>query len=364
MNVGSYRPSAVSKLAATRRTPSSANALAPIGYLTAFICAAFLSTTAEAATLDYVRSRGVLVCGVSDGVPGFSSQSAEGSWAGFDVDFCKAMATAVLGDPGKIKLVPTSTEDRFKLLQDGTVDILTRNTSWTVQREIDQQVVFPAVLYFDGQSFMVPRELGLTNPKQLSGAKICVLSGTTSETNVGAFFAASGLEVQLLKFAHPKEALEAYEAGKCDAHTGDRSALFGEMQTLSDPTRHMVLTEVISKEILGPVVRSSDRNWGDIVRWVLACLVNAEEVQLTRELLRKESVSTLTAEQTQLVANGGKLGVGLGLPATWVGDVIRAVGNYGELFDRNVGKGSPLGMVRGYNALWRNGGLMYAPPMR
>jgi general L-amino acid transport system substrate-binding protein len=321
------------------------------------------ATVAQGATLDEVKKRGVVTCGVSEGIPGFSFQAAEGVWAGLDIDFCKAIAAAVLGDSSKVRLVPTSPGERFKPLTEGKVDVLTRNTSWTMQREIEQKVIFPGVLYFDGQGFMVPRELGLSSPNQLSGAKVCVLSGTTSERNAEAFFARAGLQVELLKFTHRTEALEAYEGGACDAHTADRSALFGELQLLKEPTNHMVLAETISKEPLSPVVRSGDRGWGDIVRWVLAALLNAEEIGLTQALLSKGAAPQLSPEQARLIDEGGKLGTRLGLSATWAANVIQSVGNYAEMFDRNVGKGSTLGMVRGANALWRDGGLMYAPPM-
>ena len=332
-----------------------------IGALVAAV--ALLTLSAEAATLDDIKKRGVLTCGVSEGVPGFSAEISEGVWAGLDVDFCKALAAAVLADPTKIKLVPTSSEDRFKRLTEGSVDVLTRNTSWTMQREIEQGVIFPAVLYFDGQGFLVPRELGLSNPNQLAGAKICVLSGTTSETNAVAYFAKAGRDVEFVKFKHRKEAIEAYEAGACDARSADRTALFGEMQLLAEPSRHMVLAETISKEPLGPVVRAGDRAWADVVRWVMASLINAEDVQLTQNLLPVQTAPKLSLEQGRLVEDAGKLGTGLGLSSTWVADVVRAVGNYAEMFDRNVGKTSALGMVRGANALWKNGGLMYAPPM-
>ena len=324
---------------------------------------AILAIPASATTLDDIKMRGVVTCGVSEGVPGFSSQDADAAWTGLDVDFCRALAAAVLGDAGKVKILSTSPENRFKELTAGSVDVLTRNTSWTMQREVELNVVFPGVLYFDGQSFMVPRELGLTSPSQLSGAKICVLSGTTSEPNAAAYFAKAGLEVELLKFPHRKEAIAAYEAGMCDARTADRSALFGEMQLLADPGRHMVLSETISKEPLGPAVRSADRAWADVVRWVLFSLLGAEEVQLTQSMLRKDGAPNLRPDQARFVEESGKLGIKLGLSSDWIANVVRAVGNYAEIFDRNLGKASPLGIVRGANALWKDGGLMYAPPM-
>lgn len=327
-------------------------------------CGVMGAAPSEAAMLDDVKKRGVLTCGVSEGVPGFSSQGPDGAWSGLDVDFCRALAAAVLGDPSKTKFVPTGAEDRFKQLASGSVDILTRNTSWTFQREIEQGVIFPGVLFFDGQGFMVPRELGLTSPSQLSGAKICVLSGTTSDGNASAYFAQAGLEVEILRFPNRKAAIEAYESGMCDARTGDRSALFAEVLLLAEPARHMVLSDTISKEPLGPAVRSADRDFADIVRWVLFALIQAEDLDLTQAMLQKsDDTRTLAPDQSRFIEESGKLGAKLGLPATWVENVIQASGNYGEVFDRNLGKTSPLGMARGANALWSDGGLMYAPPM-
>ncbi len=316
---------------------------------------------ARAATLDDIRKRGFVTCGVSEGIPGFSLKADDGTWSGFDVDFCRALAAAVLGDAAKVTFVLTSPEDRFSVLGKGKVDVLTRNTSWTMQRELEEGVLFPGVLFFDGQGFMVPKDLGLTSPTQLAGGKICVLAGTTSQANAVAYFAKAGLEVDLLTFPHRKEALDAYEAGKCDARTADRSALFGERQLLSDPSRHMILSDTISKEPLGPVVRASDPQWAGVVRWVLFSLVAAEENGVTSASFQPSG--TLTVDQTGFLKDSGKLGSKIGLSPDWVSTVIKTVGNYAELFDRNLGKTSAIGMTRGANALWKNGGLLYAPPM-
>jgi general L-amino acid transport system substrate-binding protein len=316
---------------------------------------------ARSATIDDVRSRGVVTCGISEGTPGFSLKSDDGTWAGFDVDFCRALAAAVLGDATKVSLVPTSSENRFSVLAKASIDVLTRNTSWTMQRELEERVLFPGVLFFDGQGFMVPKDLGLTSPAQLAGGKICVLAGTTSQANAVAYFAKAGLEVDLLTFPHRKEALEAYEAGKCDARTADRSALFGERQLMSDPSRHMVLAGTISKEPLAPGVRASDPQWASVVRWVLFSLIAAEELGLTSASLQPDA--ELTSEQTRFIEESGKLGSSIGLSPTWVATIVRTVGNYAEVFDRNLGKASTIGMARGANALWKDGGLQYAPPM-
>jgi general L-amino acid transport system substrate-binding protein len=332
--------------------------------MVALICGALaVVSPARSSTLDDIRSRKVLTCGVSEGVPGFSIKAEDGSWSGLDVDFCRALAAAVLGDATKISLVSTSPEDRFTILSKGTVDILTRNTSWTFQREVDEAVLFPGVLYFDGQGLMVPKDLGLTSASQLAGGKICVLANTTSQTNAALFFAKNNLPVELLTFPHRKEALEAYEAGQCDARTADRSALFGERQLLTDPARHMILTETISKEPLGPVVRASDPQWASVVRWVLFSLIAGEELGVDQTSLQPSTKAKFSADQSRFLDESGKVGPKIGLPPTWVATVIRSVGNYGEMFDRNLGKASAIGMARGANALWKDGGLLYAPPM-
>jgi general L-amino acid transport system substrate-binding protein len=314
-------------------------------------------------TLDDIRSRGVVTCGVSEGIPGFSLRGEDGSWSGLDVDFCRALASAVLGDATKVALVPTTSEERFSALSKGTIDVLTRNTSWTFQREIEHGVVFPGVLYFDGQGVMVPKELGLTTVAQLAGGKICVLDQTTSQSNAAAYFAKAGLDVELVTFAHRKDALAAYEAGQCDARSADRSALFGERQLLSDPSRHMILAETFSKEPLGPAVGAGDPLWAGVVRWVLFSLLAGEELEVTQAALQAKPAAQLTPEQSRFIVESGQLGAKFGLAPTWVATVIRNVGNYGEMFDRNLGKASQIGMVRGANALWKDGGLLYAPPM-
>ncbi len=322
-----------------------------------------MAVSADAATVDDIRSRGVLTCGVSEGIPGFSSKAADGTWSGLDVDFCRALASAVLGDPAKVSFVPTSPEDRFSALAKRTVNILTRNTSWTFQREVEQNVVFPGVLYFDGQGFMVPKELGLTSAVQLGGGKVCVLANTTSQANAEAYFANSGLTVELLEFVHRKEALDAYQSGKCDARTADRSALFGERQLLADPAKHMIFTDTISKEPLGPVVLAGDAQWASIVRWVLFSLIAGEELGVTQAAMQKAEAAGLPADQTRFLNKSGELGIKIGLPPDWVTKVIQGVGNYADLFNRNLGTASDIGMVRGANALWKDGGLLYAPPM-
>ena len=322
-----------------------------------------IAAPAQSATLDDVRSRGVLTCGVSEGIPGFSLKAADGTWVGLDVDFCRALASAVFGDATKVSFVSTSPEDRFGALSKRTVDILTRNTSWTFQREIEQNVVFPGVLYFDGQGFMVPKELGLTSAAQLDGGKVCVLANTTSRANAAAYFAKAGLKVELLEFAHRKEALEAYQAGQCDARTADRSALFGERQLLANPSSHMIFSETISKEPLGPVVLAGDPQWASIVRWVLFSMIAGEELGVTQAALQKDGATGLLPDQSRFLEESGKLGTKIGLAPNWVAKIIQGVGSYGDVFNRNLGAASDIRMVRGANALWKDGGLLYSPPM-
>lgn len=332
-------------------------------YFALFMCLVTPTAPAHSGTLEDIRSRGVLTCGVSEGIPGFSLKAPDGSWTGLDIDFCRALASAVLGDATKVSFVQTSTEERFAALSKRVVDVLTRNTSWTFQREIEQNVTFPGVLYFDGQGFMVPKELGLTSAAQLDGGKVCVLANTTTRENAAAYFAKAGLSVELIEFAHRKQALDAYQAGQCDARTADRSALFGERLLLADPSGHIVFTETISKEPLGPAVLATDPQWAAVIRWVLFSLIAAEELDVTQAALQADGAVKLSPDQSRFLDESGRLGTKIGLPLNWVSNVIRSAGNYGEIFDRNLGSASEIRMARGANALWKDGGLLYAPPM-
>lgn len=312
---------------------------------------------ATAGTLDDVKARGTLVCGVSEGLGGFSEKDEQGAWRGFDVDFCKAVALAVLGDAAKVDYVPLSATDRFKALADKRIDLLARNSTWTLSRDAGQGLEFVGVSYFDGQGFMVPSLYGATSPLQLNGATVCVVSGTTTQDNATAYFARAGLKVAFLPFAERQDARKAYADGKCDAYTADRSALAGERADLPKPADHTILKDVISKEPLGPVVRDDDAKWVNLVRWVLFGLIDGEEIGLS-----SASVTTTKADETARL--GALSGPPLGLADIWLVKVIGGVGNVGEIFERNLGEDTPMQLSRGINALWTQGGILYAPPLQ
>lgn len=318
--------------------------------------AAVCAGTAQAGTLDEVRARDRLVCGVSEGLRGFSEKDVSGSWSGFDVDFCRAVAAAALGDPDKVDFVPLSTTARFASLAEGKIDVLSRNTSWTFSRDVRLGLDFAGVSYFDGQGFLVPALFGMTSVTQLEGAVICVLSGTTTEENAAAHFAAAGINVTFRSYPERAQARAAYQAQTCDAYTADRSALASERSLLDDPDDHVLLRESISKEPLGPVTREDDPKWTDLVRWTLYALINAEEAGL-------DSQAAAGERRAEAVAMGAHAVAGLGLAEDWLAKVLASTGNYGEIFERNLGADTPLGLGRGMNALWSEGGLIYAPPM-
>jgi general L-amino acid transport system substrate-binding protein len=311
---------------------------------------------AAAGTLEEVRARGRLICGVSEGLPGFSEKDGSGVWQGFDVDFCKAVAGAVLGDTGKVEYQPLSADARFGALKDRRIDLLSRNTTWTMSRDLEGGLEFAGISYFDGQGFLVPALLGATSPLQLDGAKICVVSGTTSENNAANFFQSAKLKVSFLRFTERTEARAAYAAEKCDAFTGDRSALAAERSLMSVPQDHVILRDVISKEPLGPVTREDDVKWTGLVRWTLFALINAEELDLSAS-----SVATKNQLALDLAAPAAR---SLGLSNDWLVKVITGIGNYAEIFERNLGQDTPLELDRGINAQWKQGGLLYAPPMQ
>jgi len=311
--------------------------------------------------LDQVRQRGKLLCGVNTGLLGFSARTESGVWSGLDVDFCRALAAAVLGDGDKVEFVPLETNERFDVLKEGRIDVLARNATWTMEREVDLGLRFAGVLYFDGQGFMTSDDRGFVSAQQLSGSKVCVEAGTTSEQNMAFFFKAHQIEAETKVFPTREEMLRAYANGDCDTYTGDRSALFSDRASFSEPLKHAILPEVISKEPLGPAVVKGDGEWIEIVRWTLAGLINAEEVGLDRRLAG--SADTLSGDQQRLVDGAGASGAALRLDKAWLRTAVAAVGNYGEMFEANVGKGSALGMERGLNALWKRGGILTAPPM-
>jgi general L-amino acid transport system substrate-binding protein len=315
-------------------------------------------------TLDQVRQRAQLVCGVSTGVIGFSSADSQGRWNGLDVDVCRAIAAAVLNDPNKVKYVPLNAQQRFTALQSGEVDLLSRNTTWTLTRDASLGLHFTAITYYDGQGFLVPKKLKLTSAKQLKNAEICVQSGTTTEKNLSDYFKAQGIKIKPVVFEKFEASIKAFFSGRCQAYTTDASALaFIRSKEAPRPDDYLILPELISKEPLGPVVRRGDDEWFAIVKWVIFALIEAEEYGVTQANLEQMKASADPAIQRLLgsAEDSGKL---LGLERDWAARAVKAVGNYGEIFQRNVGSASPLKLPRGVNALWNKGGLMYAPPIR
>lgn len=322
-----------------------------------------LATAAQAATLDEVKTRGTLNCGVNPNLAGFGAKSADGTYAGFDVDFCRAVAAATLGDAGKVTYVPLTAQDRFEALKTGKVDVLARNTTWTMDRETAMPLRFPGVSYFDGQGFIVKKLLGVTSALQLSGAAICFQTGATTESNVENFFREKDMTFVPVRVEKLDDLIKAFDEGKCDTFTTDMSALYSVRLRLKDPDAAMVLQDVISKEPLGPAVRQGDEQWFNIVRWTLFALVNAEELGVTSANVDEMKAKSKNASVQRLLGGNGMDGTSMGLDADWAARTIKAVGNYGEIFDRNLGPGTPLAINRGINALWNAGGLMYAPPM-
>jgi len=321
------------------------------------------AAAAEASTLDTVKQRGNLVCGVSQGLLGFSSKDDAGKWSGFDVDFCRAVATAIFGDADKVTYVPLSAAERFDALKDGKVDLLSRNSTWTMSRETDMPLAFVGVTYYDGQGFMVKRDSGKISALELDGSKVCVQSGTTSEQNFVDYFNTNTMTFTTVAADSPEQSLENYKTGKCDVLTTDVSQLYSERATLADATDHVILPDVISKEPLGPVVRQDDAKWRALVGWVHFALLNAEELGVSSERV-DEAKASKKPDVMRLVGTDGAFGAKLGLSNDWAINVVKTVGNYGEIYERNLGLGSKLGIPRGLNQLWSLGGIQYAPPIR
>lgn len=319
---------------------------------------------AGAATLDEVKARGELLCGSNTGLTGFGAPDASGNWAGFDVDLCRAVAAAVLGDPTKVRFVPLTGDIRFTALQSGEVDLLVRNSTWTFSRDSELALDFVAVNYYDGQGFMVRKDLGVSSAKELDGATVCIQSGTTTELNLADFFKQNNITYQPVNVADDTEAQRQYVAGACDAYTTDVSGLAASRATLPDAENHVILPEIISKEPLGPVVRHGDNNWADIVRWTYYALLIAEEKGITQANVNEVATSTTDEEIRRLLGVSGDMGVKIGLDNESFKNAILAVGNYGEIFARNIGEGTSINLARGLNALWTQGGLQYAPPFR
>ena len=317
-------------------------------------------------TLEAVRKRGYLACGVHPGLPGFAYPDVRGVWRGFDVDICRAVAAAVLGDAQKVRFTPITSEDRFTALQKGQIDVLSRNTSWSFARDAGLGLDFAAVTYYDGQGFLAPKALGLASAQELSGARICVQAGTASEGNLADYFQARGLNYKPVVVASEAEARSKYENGGCDVFTADVSALAGSRSVLNNPGAHMILPDVISKEPLGPVVRQGDPAWTDIVRWSVYATVLGEEMGLTSKTVAQARETAADPQTRRLLGLESDYGAMLGLSKDWAFQVIRQVGAYHEIFRRDVGEDSALKLDRGLNALWSapQPGLLYAPPLR
>jgi general L-amino acid transport system substrate-binding protein len=318
--------------------------------------------SANAATLDTVKQRGVLNCGANGALPGFGLPDAQGNWTGIDVDYCRAIAAAVFNDANKVKFIPTTAANRFTALQTGDIDVLVRNTTWTLSR--DAQGLNPTgVNYYDGQGFIVRKALKVNSALELNDAAICVQQGTTTELNLADYFRTNRMRLKTVTFSNLDEALKAYESNRCDAFTTDASGLYSTRLKLARADDHVVLPEIISKEPLGPFVRQGDDQWFDIVKWVHFAMLSAEELNVTRANV-DDALKSENPEIRRLLGAENNFGEQLGLTKDWVYRIVKLVGNYGEVFDRNVGQGSPLKIARGLNALWTKGGIQYAPPIR
>ena len=338
----------------------------------AFAAAVTLSaaTAAGASTVEAVKAKGYVNCGVSQGLIGFSNPDSNNNWSGLDVDFCRAVAAAVLGDANKVKFAPLNAKERFEALKSGVIDVLSRNSTWTMSRDTTLGLMFAGVTYYDGQGFMVPAKLGVKSALELGGASVCTQTGTTTELNLADFFRANKMEYKLVAFEKNEEVLKAYQEGRCDVFTTDQSGLYAERLKFTNPEEHVVLPELISKEPLGPVVRQDDIQWFNVVKWVYYALLNAEELGVTSanvdemknsanpEIQRLLSVKVKSEDGSEADNDFGK---GIGLGPDWAYNAIKQVGNYSEIFDRNL---KQLNIARGENALWKDGGLQYSPPVR
>jgi general L-amino acid transport system substrate-binding protein len=314
-------------------------------------------------TLDAIKKNGFIKCGVSDGLPGFSYADEKGNYNGIDVDVCRAIAAAVFGDSTKVKFTPLTAKERFTALQSGEIDVLSRNTTWTSSRDSAQGMNFTGVTYYDGQGFLVNKKLGVKSARELDGATVCVQAGTTTELNLSDYFRANKMKFTPITYEKSDESAKSLESGRCDVLTSDQSQLYAQRIKLAKPDEYVVLPEVISKEPLGPAVRHGDDDWFDIVKWTLFVMVNAEELGINSKNVSEMKKSNNPDVKRKLGIEGDR-GKDFGLANDWMAVVIEQVGNYGEIFDRNVGQGSPLKIARGLNALWNQGGLQYSPPVR
>ena len=333
-----------------------------LGALTA---AAFAAGAASAATLDDVKARGKLNCGINTGLVGFAAPDANGRWEGFDVAVCRAVAAAVLGDPEAVDFVNLTGKTRFTALASGEIDLLSRNTTWTFSRDVDLKFEFIGVNYYDGQGFIVPTELGVSSDKDLDGATVCIQTGTTTELNLADFFRANNISYEPVPIETNAEAQQQYLAGACDVYTTDASGLAATRASFESPGDHVILPEIISKEPLGPLVRHGDNDWGDVARWTLNALIAAEEMGITSaNIADLAAAPTNNPEINRILGTEGELGKMIGLDNQWAVRAISASGNYGEIFEKNIGENTPIGLSRGLNAQWTDGGLLYSPPFR
>lgn len=329
----------------------------------AAILVATMSGAANASTLENVTKRGTLKCSSSVGTPGFAIPDKSGKYVGLDIDFCRAIASAIFGDPDKISIVPLSPAARFTALQTGEVDVLFNTTTWTLGREATNGILFAGVNYYDGQGIMV-RSGEVQSAKELNGATICTNQGSTTELNLTDFFRISKLKNEIVAYSSQEEAAQAYQAGRCDAFSSDRSVLYAFRTKLTEPEKHTILNETLSKEPLGLAVRQGDDQWYNIVKWAAHALHAAEEFGLTSANIAETASTTANPNILRLIGKEGKLGDALGLPNEWAYNIVLKVGSYAEVFERNIGKDSPLKIERGINASWKDGGLHYAPPIR
>jgi general L-amino acid transport system substrate-binding protein len=334
--------------------------------LGALTVAGLTAGAAAAGTVDDVKARGKLNCGVTTGLVGFAVPDANGEWQGFDVAVCRAVAAAVLGDATAVEFIPTTGKTRFTALASGEIDLLARNTTWTFSRDVDLKFTFVGVNYYDGQGFMVPKALGVSSAKELDGATVCIQTGTTTELNLADFFRANNISYEPVPIETNAEGQQQYLAGACDTYTTDASGLAATRAAFENPGDHVLLPEIISKEPLGPLVRHGDDEWGDIVRWTLNALITAEELGVTSANVASLSAAANpeTPEINRLLGTEGTLGEMLGLDAAWAAAALGAVGNYGEIFAKNIGEETPVALARGLNGQWKDGGLLYSPPFR
>lgn len=328
-----------------------------------FLTSLLMLNAAAAQTLKTVRERGALVCGVSQGLPGFSEKDGSGNWAGFDVDFCRAVAAAIFNDASKVNFVPLNAGERFDALKSGKIDVLSRNSTWTLSREVEYGVIFAGITYYDGQGFLVRKARNVTSALELGGTRVCVQKGTTTELNLADYFSANGMKLEVISFDAAADTVKAYDQGRCDVFSSDVSQLYSERLTLTKPSDHVILVDIISKEPLGPAVRQGDEQWFNVVKWVHFAMINAEELGVASKNIG-DALKSDKPDVKRLLGREDGFGEGLGLTNDWAARIVALVGNYGEVFERTIGGRSKIAIPRGLNHLWSAGGIQYAPPIR